>query len=246
MSILARLAAPALSLIERKSAYYLGKGYSTPRESYEVAAVASLVSMPSIVFDGGANKGEWTAAARKVWPNAGYHLFEPSRLNAALLKSRHPDATINCVALSDRPGKAILYSNEPGSGIASLHQRRLEHHHIVHEATEETSLITLDDYCEEHQIAEVGVLKLDIEGHELAALRGAGKMLRQTKAVQFEFGGCNIDSRVFFQDFWYLFRDAGFALYRITPLGPLPVPAYRETDEGFVISNYVALNKAVL
>jgi len=244
MSTLARLAAPILSLIERKSAYYLGKGYSTPRESYEIAALASLIGPPGVVFDGGANKGEWTAAAKKVWPSAEYHLFEPSRLNAALLAERYPDAAINRVALSDRPGKAMLFSNEPGSGIASLHQRRLEHHGLSHDPTEETTLITLDDYCAEHGIAAVGVLKLDIEGHELAAFKGAEATLRKTRAVQFEFGGCNIDSRVFFQDFWYLFRDAGFALYRITPFGPLPVPTYRETDEAFVISNYIALNRA--
>jgi FkbM family methyltransferase len=244
MSTFARLAAPVLSLIERKSAYYLGKGYSTPRESYEIAALASLIAPPTVVFDGGANKGEWTAAAKQVWPNAKYHLFEPSSLNVALLKERHPDAVINPVALSDQPGSAVLYANEPGSGIASLHQRRLEHHNLTHEAIEETPLITLDEYCAAHGIAAVDVIKLDIEGHELAALRGAQSILSKTKAVQFEFGGCNIDSRVFLQDFWYLFRDAGFALYRITPFGPLPVPAYRETDEAFVISNYIALNRA--
>lgn len=243
-STFARLAAPVLSLIERKSAYYLGKGYSTPRESYEIAALASLIPAPAVVFDGGANKGEWTAAAKRVWPDATYHLFEPSSINVALLKERHTDAVVNGVALSDTGGTATLFSNEAGSGIASLHQRRLDHHGLAHDAVEETPLTTLDDYCATQGIEAVDILKLDIEGHELAALRGAKSILPHTRAVQFEFGGCNIDSRVFFQDFWYLFRDAGFALYRMTPLGPLPVPRYRETDEAFVISNYIALNKA--
>lgn len=35
--------------------------------------------------------------------------------------------------------------------------------------------------------------------------------------VTFEFGGCNIDTRTYFQDYWYFFKTFGFRVFRITP-----------------------------
>jgi hypothetical protein len=84
---------------------------------------------------------------------------------------------------------------------------------------------------------------MDIEGNELSALRGFGKALQVTKVLQFEFGGCNIDTRTFFQDFWYFFKENNFDIYRITPFGSDPILQYTELDECFTIANYIAVNK---
>jgi len=86
-------------------------------------------------------------------------------------------------------------------------------------------------------------VKLDIEGHELAALKGFGRALNVTRALQFEFGGCNIDTRTYFQDFWYFFRDQHFDLYRITPFGAERIRRYKERDEFFKTTNYIAVRR---
>lgn len=85
-------------------------------------------------------------------------------------------------------------------------------------------------------------MKIDIEGLELAALRGFGAALDATSVLQFEFGGCNIDTRSYFRDFWTLFQRRGFTLYRITPFGLDRIARYRESDEFFSTTNYVARN----
>ena len=60
--------------------------------------------------------------------------------------------------------------------------------------------------------------------------------------VSFEFGGCNIDTRTFFKDFWYFFSEIEFSLFRITPSGYLfPLKSYQETYEQFRTMNFVAL-----
>jgi hypothetical protein len=51
------------------------------------------------------------------------------------------------------------------------------------------------------------MVKMDIEGHELTALKGFGAALDVARVLQFEFGGCNIDSRTYFQDFWYFLKS---------------------------------------
>src|SRR5205823_468681 len=88
-------------------------------------------------------------------------------------------------------------------------------------------------------------LKLDTEGHELSVLRGAEEMIGAGAigSLQFEFGGCNIDSRTYFQDFFYLL-DGRYFVYRILSRGLARVRRYTEMDEVFTTTNYVALSRA--
>jgi hypothetical protein len=83
---------------------------------------------------------------------------------------------------------------------------------------------------------------MDVEGSELKILEGMGVFIKRIKLIQFEFGGCNIDSRTFFQDFWYYFKKHNFDLFRITISGPKKIKEYSESDEFFKTTNYIALN----
>jgi hypothetical protein len=87
-------------------------------------------------------------------------------------------------------------------------------------------------------------LKLDIEGHELKALNGATQMINSKKidVIQFEFGGCNIDSRTYFQYFFYLLKD-NYYIYRILKDGLFEMPTYKKTYEIFITINYLAVKK---
>ncbi len=51
--------------------------------------------------------------------------------------------------------------------------------------------------------------------------RGPPKTFRRRaiRFVTFEFGGCNIDTRTFLQDFYYFFTHQGMRIARITPTG---------------------------
>ena len=82
---------------------------------------------------------------------------------------------------------------------------------------------------------------MDVEGHELDVLKGGFKTLALAKVVQFEFGGCNIDTRTFFQDFWYLLTEAGFQIHRISEGGPIHISHYSEQEECFRTTNYLAV-----
>ena len=86
-------------------------------------------------------------------------------------------------------------------------------------------------------------VKIDVEGHELDVLEGFGDLIKNVRLIQFEFGGCNIDTRTFFQDFWYYFTEKDFLIFRVTPRGPLLIKNYTEKDEFFLTTNYIALNK---
>lgn len=201
-----------------------------------------------IIFDVGANFGGYTKEILTLFPerNILIHAFEPSESNFKILQNKinNPRVKLNQVGLSDREDKLILYKDKEESSLASLYNRRLEHFELEMSKKEEVTLTTLDKYCLENNIDKINFLKLDIEGHEIQALKGATEMLKNNriKAIQFEFGGCNIDSRTYFQDFWYLLKDQ-YAIYRIVRDGLHEIKSYREQYEIFRYSNFLAILK---
>jgi hypothetical protein len=132
-----------------------------------------------------------------------------------------------------------------GGGLGSLHVRRDASVPVIEYGETTVGTIRLDDYADAHNVASVDLLKMDIEGHELFALRGATRLFDagRVKALTFEFGSANVNSRTFFRDFWDMLVAYGFSISRIVPGGRLrQVPAYSESLEYFRgATNYVAV-----
>jgi FkbM family methyltransferase len=64
-----------------------------------------------------------------------------------------------------------------GGGLGSLHVRRDASVPVIEYGEANVDTIRLDDYADTHDVASVDLLKMDIEGHELFALRGATRLL---------------------------------------------------------------------
>jgi Methyltransferase FkbM domain len=138
----------------------------------------------------------------------------------------------------------LFAGNKVGSGGASLFER---HDSYFADTTLRQSTVvvtTLDDIIQQNNISTIDFMKMDIEGAELLALKGATKALEQNliKALSFEFGCGNVNSRTFFRDFWELLHPLGFVFYRILPGGGLwRVADYYEDLEYFRgDTNYIA------
>jgi len=237
-----------LSLLERSSALGQGKGWGAGTIAQEVSACCSLLAdQPRLLVDIGGNRGAYAQEFLKRFPGSTVHIFEPSSYNINILNSLFSSASgVNVVgsALSDKSGELTLYADKPGSGMGSLSKRRLDHYGIELNEEEVVPVLRFDEYWKQFSstFPVIDYVKIDVEGHELSVLEGFGDFLQQVKLVQFEFGGCNIDTRTFFQDFWYFFSDNNFSLYRIAPRGAIAVAAYSEADEFFSLTNYIALN----
>jgi FkbM family methyltransferase len=225
-----------------------GKGYGTATIQQENELVHTLLGRkPTIAIDIGGNIGEYTAELRRRNPNLEIHTFEPSHTNIQKLIARFcNDKLIKVLpfAVSDKKGSATLFSDNAGSGLGSLTKRKLDHFNIAFNVTETIETICFEDYWKNNLNGRaVDIVKIDIEGHELSALRGFGKAINSISIIQFEFGGCNIDTRTYFQDFWYFFKEHGFNIFRITPFGAEHIQRYSETDEYFSTTNYIAVKK---
>jgi FkbM family methyltransferase len=149
------------------------------REPAVFAALRRLVRPGMVVFDVGASFGEFTMVlARWCGPGGRVVAFEPTPASRAALRDHLQlnglidRVTIVDAAVSDRAGSAVLHAMGT-SGENTLNPARFN-------ASEREAMTvpvtTIDDYCRLHG-AVPAVIKLDVEGYELHALRGAADTL---------------------------------------------------------------------
>ncbi len=142
---------------------------------------------PVIIFDVGAHVGKVTKKYRHTFPNAHIHAFEPfdksyDELNN--LATHDANLTVNQLALTDHIGTEILHINRSSATNSLLQTDKrgadfwerdlIETYDHVHVET-----ITINSYCHQHKIDQIDILKLDIQGSELAALKGAETLLKR-------------------------------------------------------------------
>ena len=199
---------------------------------------------PLVIFDVGANKGQYSMNILNVLKGSKIelHCFEPGHETFSLLSSSlngNGNVTLNNFGLSNEKTEGSLYYDKAGSGLASLYKRQLDYFGIDFEQSESVMLDTLDNYVSAKNIEAIDLLKIDVEGNELNVLYGAEKTLSEgrIKTIQIEFGGCNIDSRTFVRDFWNLLHER-FRMYRIMRDGLAEIKKYDERMEIFTCTNF--------
>ena len=205
-----------------------------------------------VIFDVGANIGEYSEHLERIFSSFSHtlHIFEPTQSCFDLLTKKFGKSSniyLNRTALSDHSGDATIYFDEQGSGLASLHKRDISLYKNPLSHEERVKITTLDSYLSERSVSHIHFLKLDVEGHELSVLRGMGDFLKDSFVdfVQFEYGGCNLDSRTTLRDFISLFEGKGFSVYKLMPTY-LEKFSYDSLYENFRYSNYVAISKKLI
>lgn len=204
-------------------------------EAHDREILASLLSSlrAPIVVDVGAHNGGFASTVFEVCTNATVIAFEPNPSSFVVLNSIVPSGTntLRCfnIAIGDREEDASLYFpvGREGSPLSSLYPQVIKDLHGLESSVESVSVRTLDVVIQELGIPVVHLLKMDMEGGELRALKGAKKLLHEGRiqAIHFEFNDMNIISRTFFKDFWDILHPQ-YKIYRISPSGPIHIAHY--------------------
>lgn len=198
-----------------------------------------------VFFDVGANIGNYAKEVLASYPNTQGFLFEPHPVSFNKLKNDSALDSANKfnIALGERSEKLKFYdrADVEGSEHASLYCKAISGIHQQEVVEIEVEVQTLDLFCQENQISHIEFLKIDTEGHELAVLKGAQKLLagKSIRLIQFEFNEMNVISRTYMRDFLELLSN--YQLHRLLPDGLLPLNNCIQDTELFGFQNIVAI-----
>lgn len=155
-------------------------------EDFETRTFAGYVRPGDTIFDVGANYGTFTLAALNDRIRiAAAHLVEPNPAVAACLRvtQRHHDTlplVVHECAISDRDGEAIFHvpvSSASVHGALDRHEWGETHGIFPDNSGTTVAIRTIDSICDERRIRRIDCLKIDVEGHESAVVRGMSRIL---------------------------------------------------------------------
>ena len=188
-------------------------------------AISRLLDPGETALDIGANMGQMTSLLRHVAGGAGRVLsFEPhpglfaelSELVTSVDGDPHlAKVELHQVALSDKPGKAVLEIGEKwetNRGVGRIGRPG--------KLGIEVPVRVLDSYFLPEQ--RVGLCKIDVEGHELAVFRGATRLFEEKRIRDVVFE----DLDPFPSNVHRFFTEQGYTLFalRTRTLKPFLVP----------------------
>jgi FkbM family methyltransferase len=152
-------------------------------EEDNVRLAGSLLRPGDVCIDAGANIGYLTSVfAGHVGEEGRVFAFEPSRrcVRSLSFLTDVQNVELFAEAVGAQEGVAGFYDTERAvtKGYSFLAELRPDPGDADHY---EVSVRALDDFCRQRRIGKVRLLKLDVEGAELAALRGANGLLAEAR-----------------------------------------------------------------
>ncbi|MGH8218748.1 MAG: FkbM family methyltransferase [Steroidobacteraceae bacterium] len=198
---------------------------------------------PRCLFDVGANKGDWTATARRLIPACTIHAFEIvpetfKRLEARL--GRLASVHLNDCGLSSQAEQIEIHLGPTSDTATACRIEGMRFHEEYYRTRVRCAAITAADYMRTHGIDQVDLVKIDVEGMDLQVIRGFGERLRDVRAIQFEYGIFNIASHDLLSDFYRHLQALGFLVGKIFPRS-VAFLDYHFSMENFHGSNFLAV-----
>lgn len=158
--------------------WYLYFGFRDP----SLEALQAVCKQGFTVFDVGANIGMTALPISKIVGETGtVFAFEPDpdsfrKCQDHIERNAVRNVHLSSLALSDQRGNATLVSPEDSNKgmnrIGNGPGLSIETH-------------TIDGFIEEHALARLDLLKIDVEGSELAVLKGGIRTLRRDRPILF-------------------------------------------------------------
>ena len=157
------------------------RGFKAYTDHAERRLLTTILSAGDVVVDAGANIGIYSEfLARRVGPTGVVNSFEPSPENFERLQcaTRKLSNVRVCQAgVGERSGRSTLYLSD---------KLNVDHRTYMTEGDSRSGvpidIVALDDYFEPGQ--RVDLIKMDIQGYELHALRGANRVLADNSTAK--------------------------------------------------------------
>ena len=176
---------------------------------------------PRVILDVGANIGDWSRGMRSLYPSSKFLLLEATEKHAPKLSNTVKElgnAKFEIAVLSDEAGVTVKFFQGLDTGNSMFRENTKFYENDVPVERITTTLdIEIEKQMQSSFIAsfeEVDFLKLDIQGAELLALKGATKVLEHVTFVQFEASLIEYNENgACFSEIDQLLREHGFVWF---------------------------------
>lgn len=159
-------------------------GWDGQRERESARLWVELARNANLIFDVGSNTGIYALSAAAANPSGRIHAFEPSlrvfeKLSFNIRLNRFDNVTAWPLALSDETGQRTFYD------VVGEHQHSASLEKEMVEATfhrpVSVETIRLDEFMSREGLNSLDLIKIDVEMHEPAVLKGMGDAIQRHK-----------------------------------------------------------------
>lgn len=168
--------------------------------------------VPATIIDGGAFVGDWTKMAKRVFPDARVIMVEAQESKRAILEEvekNYPQSVelVHCLLGPVSKDAVPFFEMEARSSVL----QELTNHP---RSTVTRPMKTIDEIAAEKAVRAPVFLKLDVQGFEIEALKGAARTLQKTELIALEISTIRINEAapIFHEVIEYL-KGLGFVAY---------------------------------
>ncbi len=168
---------------------------------------------PQCIADLGASDGRWAEPAIRLFPKSRMLLVEPQpdyRASLQALELKYPGVCYEICAVGEQEGHSKLFCHGHQTSLYGDSCGRAFGSEVI------VPVKTLDFLISQHELPWPDLIKMDIQGAEIQALRGAQKCLQHAEFVQTEFSLLPIQKGIPLLDDLVLYLSArGFRIFNI-------------------------------
>ena len=187
-----------------------------------MANILEVIPRNPVILEAGGHDGINTIDLAKI-PGAFVHTFEPVPNVYQRLTNRVKDlknvSTYN-LALGSRPSIQNMYvssgRNDASSSLSKPKDISVFNPDVEFKETIEVRVETLDNWASNNSIAKLDFMWLDMQGHELEALKGGQSILNSVSAIYTEVNLLSVYEGIpLYHEVWEWIREFGFKINRI-------------------------------
>lgn len=156
-------------------------------EKHELSIYRQLSKQSKVILDVGGNIGLYACIGGKNMPNTGTcYTFEPVPKNIKYLKknvdlNNLKNVKIISGAVGDSKGTLQIYLSPTDTGTNSASSELHKNAKKI-----QVPVTTIDEFCKENKLTKkVDIIKIDIEGFDGHAIRGAQNVIKTSKPTMF-------------------------------------------------------------
>jgi FkbM family methyltransferase len=189
--------------------------------------ILSLLPANPVIIEAGAHDGTNSRDLASI-PGSTVYCFEP--LPGAfkrLIEATESAPNVSCypIALGQFDGEIEMFvssgKNDASSSILKPKEIRVVNPDIHFHEKIPVKVFTIDSWAQEHGVAKVDFLWLDMQGYELAAMQAAPRILETVSVIYTEVNLLEVYEGVpLYNDVWKWLTSAGFQVDRIDFVWP--------------------------